>query len=146
MSVSRISESCGKVRILITTIYKTSWNFDKIFYLLPAAMRYRSFEHILGHGHSLEHSMRINQLFAPAFDTLRGINEVISYQYIHILKDMKHANKVEFHPYRKVFLPFQFGAEIATMLSNEFLPNPEHEPKRINIVVIDFKAMRIELV
>ena len=59
---------------------------------------------------------------------------------------MEHANKVESHPYRKVFLPFYFGAEIATMLSNEFLPNPEHEPKRINVVVVDFKAMVIEVV
>ena len=32
------------------------------------------------------------------------------------------------------------------MLSNEFLSNPEHEPKRINIVVVDFKAMVIEVV
>ena len=32
------------------------------------------------------------------------------------------------------------------MLSNEFLPNPEHEPKRINIVVVDFKIMVIEVV
>ena len=32
------------------------------------------------------------------------------------------------------------------MLSNEFLPNPEYKPKRINIVVVDFKAMVIEVV
>ena len=44
---------------------------------------------------------------------------------------MEHANKVESHPYRKVCLPFKFGTEIATMLSNKFLPNPEHEPRRI---------------
>ena len=31
------------------------------------------------------------------------------------------------------------------MVPNEFLPNPEHEPKRINIVV-DFKIMVIEMV
>jgi len=32
------------------------------------------------------------------------------------------------------------------MVPNEFLPNPEHEPKRINIVVVDFKIMVIEVV
>ena len=32
------------------------------------------------------------------------------------------------------------------MVPNEFLPNPEHEPKQINIVVIDFKTMVIEVV
>jgi len=32
------------------------------------------------------------------------------------------------------------------MVLNEFLPNPEHEPKRINVVVVDFKIMVIEVV
>ena len=32
------------------------------------------------------------------------------------------------------------------MVPNEILPNPEHEPKRINIVVVDFKIMVIEVV
>ena len=32
------------------------------------------------------------------------------------------------------------------MVLNEFLPNPEHEPKRINVVVVDFKIMVIEMV
>ena len=32
------------------------------------------------------------------------------------------------------------------MVPNEFLQNPKHEPKRINIVVVDFKTMVIEVV
>ena len=50
--------------------------------------------------------------------------------YSYILKDMEHAKKVESHPYQIVFPPLEFGTEIiATMVPNEFLPNPEHEPK-----------------
>ena len=60
--------------------------------------------------------------------------------YTYILKDMKHANKVESHPYRKVCVQFKFGAKITTILSNEFLPNPQHDQKRINIFVDDFKV------
>ena len=67
--------------------------------------------------------------------------------YSYILKDMEHAKKVESHPYQIVFPPLEFGTEIiATMVPNEFLPNSEHEPKRINIVVVDFKTMVIEVV
>ena len=32
------------------------------------------------------------------------------------------------------------------MVPNEFLSNSEHEPKRINIVVVDFKTMVIKVV